>query len=172
MRLFVAVTADDGIRRTVKDLQDGFRRSGITGNYTPAENLHLTLAFIGEFGDPDRVMDALDSVSFSPFRIVMDRIGNFGDLWWAGFREDPELEDLARRVRRALSDAGIPFDRKRFRPHVTMLRKGYVPRGAVPGPAEVSAGMTVDRISLMLSTRGKNGVIYTELGGVSASGER
>ena len=168
MRLFIAVMLDDGIRRAVTDLQDGFRRSRITGNYTSTENLHLTLAFIGEYGDPDRVMDALEEVSFSPFRITLDRIGNFGDLWWAGFRESPELEKLVRNIRHSLSDAGIPCDSRKYLPHVTLLREGKIPRGAVPGSGEVSAGMTVDRISLMLSTRGKNGVIYTELGCVGA----
>ena len=34
-----------------------------------------------------------------------------------------ELEKLAKKVRRALSEAGIPFDRKKFKAHTTILRK-------------------------------------------------
>ncbi len=167
MRLFVAVTADDGIRRTVKDLQDGFRRSGITGNYTPAENLHLTLAFLGEYNDPERVLQAMASVPFDPMALRLEGIGSFGDLWWAGLREDGSLSALARRLRRALAEDGIPYDRKRFTPHVTLVRKPVCEKDPRLGTMSIPpASMEADRICLMQSTRGKSGMIYTELGSV------
>ena len=50
---------------------------------------------------------------FTPFTLSLDGVGCFGDLWWAGVQESAPLAALARRVRRALAENGIPFDRPR-----------------------------------------------------------
>ena len=168
MRLFVAAKLSEKAVRSVRDAQDELRARSIRGNYTPPENLHVTLAFIGEYGDPDRVMELLETVSFRPFDIRLDRLGCFGDVWWAGFRESRELGELARKVRRALADGEIPYDRKRFRPHVTILRKPSNTENGLP-PVSVKPAVTrVAAFSLMRSDRGKSGMIYTELGSVPA----
>ena len=169
MRLFVAIRLGRDMARYVRDVQDAFRRRNVRGNYTPEENLHITLAFVGEYGDPDAVMEVLDGVSFSAFTLTSDGVGCFGDLWWAGLRERAELDALAAKVRHALADAGIPFDRKSFRAHMTFLRRAEPGRnGTFPDVAAQPASMRVDGISLMRSDRGKNGMIYTEIGYVPA----
>ena len=95
-------------------------------------------------------------------------VGRFRDLWWAGLAESPALADTVRRLRKALAEAGIPFDRKKFSPHITLGRKLRFPdENRIPGPPR-KAGMTVDKLSLMESVRGKNGMIYTEIGFVPA----
>ena len=167
MRLFIAIQLSEEMKDLVKDVQDAYRRSGVRGNYTPRENLHLTLAFIGEYGDPDEVLEAMECVSFKPFEITMDRLGSFGDLQWAGIEENPALEAVVRRLRHALSDAGIPYDKKKFKAHITYLRQARFPGGRrIEPPAVEPVHMQVTEISLMRSTRGKNGMIYTELGGI------
>ena len=171
MRLFIAVGLSSDVKRAVGNIQDKFRRQQISGNFTPRDNLHITLAFIGEYSDPDRVLEALESVSFYPFSIKMDRVGSFGDLWWMGFEDSRELESVVRRVRHALADAGIPFDNKKFRAHVTILRKPQYYRGSIPHSEMETVSMKVESISLMQSVRGKNGMIYTELGKVKANME-
>ena len=167
MRLFIAIQLSEEMKDLVKDVQDAYRRSGVRGNYTPRENLHLTLAFIGEYGDPDEVLDAMERVSFQPFEITMDRLGSFGDLQWAGIKENAALEAVVRRLRHALSDAGIPYDKKKFKAHITYLRQARFPDGRRVTPeAAGPVRMQVTEIVLMRSTRGKNGMIYTELGGI------
>ena len=170
MRLFIAIPLSEQIKENVVSLQDSFKQAHVRGNYTPSENLHITLAFIGEYKDPDQVMDALEGIEFSPFTLTMDKVGRWDKLWWAGFRESKELESLARQVRRALADAGIPYDRKKFKAHVTILRKPIYPDGERISQMDLKAGkMQVDRISLMQSTRGRHGMIYTEIGTVTAT---
>ena len=168
MRLFIAIQLNEAMRQLATAVQVTFRQFGVRGNYTPTENLHLTLAFIGEYSGPDEVLDALENISFAPFTITMDKVGSFDELWWTGFEENEELEALVRKLRRALADAGIPLDRKKFKPHVTILRKPDYTKGRISHMSIEPAGMVVERISLMQSTRGKNGMIYTELGSVSA----
>lgn len=173
MRLFTAITLDGSIRDALLEMQDRMRWKGVRGNYTRPENLHLTLAFIGEYPDPDYVKEVIESVAFDPFDIVLDGAGSFRGLWWAGVSSeagaggaDPKSDPLFRLVRslrHALADGGIPFDRKKFSPHITLVRRPEPDYIAPPAPRGEKLSMTVERISLMRSVRGKSGMIYTEL---------
>ena len=165
MRLFIAIPLSDNLRSELTAVQSALQCRGVKGTFTPKENLHLTLAFIGEYPNAEPVLDALSSVSFRPFELSLEGMGRFGDLWWAGMRDSVPLTAVVRRIRRTLAESGIPFDRKRFSPHVTLIRKAS---GEMPGIAPVPVSMTVNTISLMRSDRGRNGMIYTELGRMEA----
>ena len=169
MRLFIAIQLNQKMKQLVSDVQDTFRWQQVKGNYTPEENLHITLAFIGEYGDPDEILELMQKVSFKSFSITMDKVGCFDELWWTGLEESSELEALVKNIRHVLADAGIPYDKKKFKAHVTFLRKPVYANGIRISHMSIDpASMQVSRISLMRSTRGKNGMIYTELGSVAA----
>ena len=165
MRLFLAVELSAPMKDALVEAQNELYDRGVRGSYAPEENLHLTLAFIGEYPDPEKVLDALSALSFSPFELCLEGMGCFGDLWWAGMRPSEPLEALVRAIRRALADHGVPFDRKRFSPHVTLIRRAV---GRMPGIRIAQAGMTVDSVALMRSDRGRNGMIYTPVGRLDA----
>ena len=168
MRLFIAIRLDDSIRDALTEVQTTLRKHRVGGNYTKIENLHLTLAFIGEYGDPDRVLEAMRAVPFEPIPICLEGFGAFGDLYWCGLARQDKLEAYVKRLRRALAEADIPFDRKRFSPHITLLRRASF--NHMPGVTVPAAAMTAEAVSLMRSERGKNGMVYTELGNVEAVG--
>ena len=165
MRLFIAVPLSGEMRAALTAVQEELRRRGARGTYTREENLHLTLAFIGEYPAPDAVISAMESVPFPAVSLALDGAGSFGEVWWAGLRESEALAADVKRLRRALAEAGIPFDRKRFSPHITLLRKA---RGELSGVSFEPVTMTVETISLMRSDRGKHGMLYTEVGSISA----
>lgn len=165
MRLFIAINLSPEMKNALTAAQRAMYHRGVRGNFTPEENLHLTLAFIGEYPSADAVMDALSSVTFTPFDLALDGVGRFGELWWAGLRESTALTAVVRRVRRALAESGIPFDRKRFTPHITLIRKAS--RDAA-GITIAPKTMTVRTVSLMSSRRGRNGMIYTEISAIEA----
>ena len=169
MRLFAAIELNKEMKKSLMDIQEQFRCLGIRGNYTRPENLHLTLAFIGEYPEPDEALEAMSSLSFHPVELRLRGLGSFGELWWAGLEESAELHALARQLRRTLAQAGIPYDKKKFLPHITLLRKPEYRRAPDFSQIELPrASMMVQKISLMLSTRGKCGMIYSELGFVEA----
>ena len=167
MRLFIAIQFEANILDALTDFQADLKSQGVTGNYTRRENLHITLAFIGEYGNSEEVLDAMEQVEFRPIEISLRGVGSFGELFWVGIAENPQLTGYVKRLRRALSEHGIPFDKKRFSPHITLIRK-YSCRGGekieVTDPPKGS--MVATRVSLIRSERGKNGMIYTEIGSV------
>ena len=171
MRLFIAVNLNDEMKDALIDIQDTMRTYGVRGKDTPPENMHLTLAFIGEYDDPERVKEVVESIEIRPFEMKLKGIGAFRDLWWVGTENSAPLMAISRRLRRALAEADIPFDKKKFSPHITIIRRA---NGTLSGEAadEIAASeiaghggvsMTVDHISLMRSDRSKYGMIYTEL---------
>ena len=80
------------------------------------------------------------------------------------FEDSDKLSAYVKRLLRALAERGTSFDRK-FSPHITLVRQAPtgLPRLRVP-----SVSMEVRRVSLMRSERGKNGMIYTEIGFVES----
>ncbi len=166
MRLFIAIQLNDEMKDALTEIQEDMQRLGVRGNFTRRENMHVTLAFIGEYDDPYEVKEIMEKVWFEPFEIELNGLGNFHSLWWAGLTGTGGMSIVAKRLRRALADAGIQFDRKKFKAHITLVRQPKIEGGMIP--AEVlgklpQASMIVDHISLMRSDRGKNGVVYTEL---------
>ncbi len=170
MRLFVAIRLKENVSEALGKLQVAMKRHGIGGNYTPTKNMHVTLAFIGEYSDPNKVLNALSRIRFSAFPISLNGSGNFHDVWWTGLDNSEKLDSLAESVRKELKKEGIPFDSKPFSSHITILRK---PEGTkfenISSISEIpSETMEVSKVSLMESTRGKYGMMYTELGFVSS----
>lgn len=169
MRLFIAIEFNEEILQALTDLQTEWKVSGVRGNVTSSQNLHLTLAFIGEYENPNAVLKAMNSVTFAAFNLRLDGIGSFRDLYWAGLAENDALENYVRQLRKALSDYSIPYDKKKFSPHITLVRRAEF-NGSIEELLKKSpcGEMEVKSVSLMSSTRGKNGMIYKKVGSVES----
>jgi 2'-5' RNA ligase len=164
MRLFISIQFNDEIKEALSGIQKKMQGKGIRGNYTDTANLHLTLAFIGEYQDPEDILDIIDEIDFEPFELTLDHTGMFDHgIVWCGIKDDGSLTRIAAQLRHRLAEKGIPFDRKKFSAHITLVRKaewnGYFPEIEVP-----ETTMEVQRISLMRSDRTKHGMVYTEIG--------
>ena len=169
MRLFIAIEFNEEILQALTNLQSEWKILGIRGNITPVQNLHLTLAFIGEYGNPTAVLEAMNSVPFSAFNLRLDGIGSFRDLYWAGIAQNVPLANYVRRLRKALAEHDIPFDRKKFSPHITLIRRAEFNGSMEKLLKNPPIGeMEVKSVSLMSSTRGKNSMIYKNVGVVEA----
>jgi len=166
MRLFVAVEPSPGFRAALTDVKEKLQEAGVTGKYREDAGLHLTLAFIGEWPDAAEVLEALPAVK-EPFSLALSRPGIFpgANVLWAGVEPSEELDRLAERVRENLEAAGIPFDRKAFKAHITLARKPVVPENvSLPEIAVPRVSMIVDEVCLYRSDRGENGMEYTVVG--------
>ena len=64
-----------------------------------------------------------------------------------------------------LGGCEIPFDPKKFNPHITLARKPSIPSGVILTDIAVpSATMAVDEVCLYRSDHGTNGMVYTVIG--------
>lgn len=160
MRLFVAVTLSEEMKSSVTKTMHELKKAGVKGSYVPAQNLHLTVAFIGEIKDSSSVKEALRTVELKPFRLSLSDMGCFGDLLWVGLKGNQGLSSAVRAVREALDQAGVEYDRKKFVPHITVIRKASGNWQAVEAP---KGEMMVKKISLMKSELKDGKRVYTEV---------
>ena len=160
MRLFVAIQLSEEMKKTLAGTLHDLKKAGVSGSYTPVKNLHVTLAFIGETDNPAAVKDALKNISFKPFRLSLSEQGCFGDILWVGLKGNQGLSGAAKSVREALDAAGIEYDRKKFTPHITMIRKVSGNWKSVPVP---KGDMMVKKISLMKTTFKDGKPVYSEV---------
>ena len=166
MRLFVALHFSPEIKTVLLSAIEDLRRQS-TGNFTRPENLHLTLAFIGESDLVTDIKSALSAVIAVPFELTVGGAGKFGDLWWAGVDKNPALSALADAVRGELLKHHIDFDPKPFKAHITLAREVAAKNIQLTIP---TTSMTVSRISLMRSDRINGKLTYTEVFGKPLDG--
>ena len=160
MRLFAAIQLSDELKSSITGTLHEMKKAGVKGSYVPTQNLHLTLAFIGETKNAAAAKAAVKSIEFKPFRLTLSEMGCFGDLIWVGMKGNQGLSGVARSVRKALDEAGIEYDRKEFVPHITIIRKAAGKWQQVPAPR---GEMMVKKISLMKSEVRDGKRVYTEI---------
>jgi 2'-5' RNA ligase len=124
MRVFVAIDLPDHVRRELEALQSALP----VGRAVPAENLHLTLSFLGDQNETavEDAHEALATIRARAFEVQLAGVESFGhrspQVIFADVARCPELLDLEQRVTRSLRHAGLAFQKRRFRPHVTLAR--------------------------------------------------
>ena len=161
MRLFIAIRLSEEMKKVLVACMHDLKKQGVDGNYVPAQNLHMTLAFIGEYNDPSKVKEAIRRVPLPEFRLTLSEKGNFGNILWAGVKGNQKLKTYVKDLRAALSAEGIPFDNEKFVPHITLIRKVSAKK-----PYQVhlpKAEMTVNKASLMRSEQKNGKIVYKEL---------
>lgn len=126
MRLFIALPAGSAAKALLQT-EALLQKNGVRGRFLPPEKLHLTLAFLGETPDPAPVTEAMKKVRVPKLKLSFGRLTLFGDALVALMEPDADLEAYTRRLREALDAAGIGYDKKAFRPHVTLARKAALP---------------------------------------------
>lgn len=160
MRLFIAVNLTQELQKSVTETLHELKKKGVKGSYVPAKNLHLTLAFIGEQKNAEAVIEAMKTISYNSFSLSFSEMGSFGDLLWIGAKGKQGLSRLVKDIRDALDAAQIPYDRKKFVPHITIIRKMNGKWQQVKPP---KGEMKVTKISLMRSDVKDGKRIYTEI---------
>lgn len=173
MRAFLAIPMPDPVRDALEAVQEAMP----LGRPSDPEQLHVTLAFLGE--QPDDLIEsahhALTTLRHPAFELQLRGLGTFGDRQpaslWAGIRDPAPLKSLRERLLPCLHGAGVVLERQRYRPHVTLARFNRT-QGAdherlarflarwegFPSPA-----FRVESFGLYKSTLLKSGAVHEEL---------
>ncbi len=125
-RLFVAIDLPDAAKDQILSLRE---RDLPPGRWPRREALHLTLHFIGDV--PEAVarayQRALGDVDTASFDLRIQGLGQFPindrpRVIWAGVQNTPQLRALHEAVGAALEREGFRRERRRFQPHITLMR--------------------------------------------------
>jgi len=158
-RCFVALWPADSTRARLDRLAQHLHALYPAARRMAPGNLHLTLAFLGDISDElaHRCADALAGLAAAGVWHVT-QIGTFprARVLWAGGAPDPALQGLADDVRRRLDALAVPYDRKRFVAHVSLLR--HVDVDSLREPIE-AIDWPLGTPVLVVSTRGADGAI-------------
>ncbi len=170
VRLFVALPLPEMLRQSLALLGGGVPGA----KWTPVQNFHLTLKFIGEVDErtADDIVSALDGVRADAFDLSLHGIGTFEGkrgprLLYAAGVATPELLDLEARVSAALARVpGLEVENRRFTPHVTLARLKDPDRSRLGAFIERSAGFApppwhADHFALYSSVTGGEHSVYT-----------
>lgn len=172
MRTFIAIEIPSDLK---DELVAAARvlQNHVKGRFTPRDNYHITLAFLGEI--PQTMLDyAEESMNFAVSQIDgtpdielrSDGLGSFGRpknaTLWIGFTKQPELMKLADDLRSRLRYHDIDLDGKSFLPHITLARHACLPKGSlanIPFPNACKAY----RLTLFKSELHRDGATYDPL---------
>ncbi len=135
-RLFFGVDA----RSQSQALLELQQQLALAASPVVAENLHLTLLFLGAV-DEERLSQLCQlgcqvASRQAGFSVVLDQLGGFpqAKVAWVGPSQAPrQLLDLEQALRTGVSALGLPLDERPYRPHLTLYRKARpLPSSAEP----------------------------------------
>lgn len=179
MRAFLGIDLDDHVRTELASLCDVLRTevpAWRSEKWVPAENLHLTLKFLGEI-DPAAVgyiSEALcgNLADQGPFELpvaqpveAMPGPGRARKLWTRCDDPDGRCALLARRVDDTLVQFGVPPESRPFVAHITLARARR-PRAFSDVRAFTTrriSSMSVRQVTLYSSVLARSGPTYERI---------
>lgn len=182
-RLFIAVDISESMINDIKsEIYDKISIKGL--KWVKAENLHLTLKFLGNVpvGDIDKISSVMEAAAKDKENITLKYtgLGVFPNLsrarvLWVGFEDASNvLENIAAEIDEGLArELGTEREKRRFTPHLTIARlknfSGHVKLSELikKGIEFTKDSCEVSEIVLYESVLKKTGAIYTKIKTVS-----
>jgi 2'-5' RNA ligase len=175
IRTFLALIIPDHVKDYLFEQRRELIDDDINFRWEPKEKIHVTLKFIGEINEeilPDLISDLIFLESFNKIKCEINKFGFFFHndiprILWASLIVDPAINEIMRKLDDKLSLYGIKKEKRRFKPHLTLLRLKKDPGADFIGAfnrhklGPVKFG--VDRIVLYKSELYKSGSKYFEI---------
>jgi 2'-5' RNA ligase len=150
LRIFYALWPDDATRSALSRLQ-----APMQGRITPAEDLHLTLVFLGTQATASlpALLALMAKLPAAAITLKLDCLGYFprNGVAWAGMQHAPDtLAALNQALLAALAQQNIAVDpNARFKPHITLARDAAASAAA---PDMTPIVWRADHVALVQST--------------------
>ncbi len=187
VRAFVAVETPPEIRQAVSRLVKKLEKAGAVVNWVEAENLHLTLKFLGDIDMTDIAEIYMrlkrDLADFSPFEVSVNRVGAFPDLdrartLWVGVDDvEDSLGQVFDQLETSLASLRFRKEARRFSPHLTIgrVKDSHVAmdelRALMNEHLEFAGGaMDVEELVLFSSQLERTGPVYEPLARIPLGG--
>ena len=161
-RLFFALRPDPQVRGQLVQLQRDCEQPG--ANVHRAENLHMTLAFLGMVDQRryEAICRMASRLREGEFTLNIDHTGYWRRpkiLWCAASHTPQPLASLVMHLWDGLEDCGFEPEQRDYRPHVTLMRKS-----AAVKPQQLKSEIVwpVSHFELMWS-HNKDGALHYEI---------
>jgi 2'-5' RNA ligase len=178
-RIFIAVMIDQGetLMKMISSFKTGLKDEMI--KWTGSENLHITLAFIGDTEEEKvkatgKMLQRVCEGS-GGFEILLKGAGlfkNIRDPWiiWTGIEHSERLVTLFESVKHGLRGEGMTIEERDFSPHLTLgriksLRNADALQALISGYKDVVVqSQQVSEVILYESLLFHSGPVYKPLG--------
>ncbi len=186
MRTFIAIELPQEIKDRFVKLQAQLKQSEADVKWVAAQNIHLTLKFLGEIDEEKctRVSSIIKEVAqgTKQFQISLSSCGAFPKIefprviWVAIDKGDKETRVLASDLEEKIEKLGIPKEDRPFSSHITIGRvRSSLNKDRLVKVLEESENyfggknieFSVTKITLFKSTLGAQGPIYEVLKGTN-----
>lgn len=131
IRAFIAIDVPPDVKNQLESLSGRLGFLDLDARPVPISSIHLTLRFLGNI-EKSRIPGLGDAIrccarQIGPFRLAVHNLGAFPNrkrprIVWAGVAGDGELENLQQLLELELQQLGFDREKKKFRPHLTLLR--------------------------------------------------
>lgn len=182
IRAFLAIEIPRAIQLAIWQSTSPLRNElGPCLRWTPAENIHLTLKFLGDIS-PASVDELTQAVrasvdSIPAFDIQVGGFGSFPNfkrarILWVGAQAPTELDALFQGVESACARVRFERETRAFSPHLTIARvkadisaaeRNKISRLLEAATIDVLGAARVDSVHLFKSDLRPSGVVYTKL---------
>lgn len=183
VRAFIAIELSPEIYKrldqVINQLKDCL--SGMPIRWVPAQNIHLTIKFLGDVSVAN--LEMLENIILSeancrpPFEVSIGELGAYPSLRrprviWVGVKAPPELTGFQRGVETETARLGYTPEKRAFSPHLTLGRvsrnansEGVKEIGLVLGDCKVGfLGATrIKSVYLFRSDLKPGGAVYSKL---------
>jgi 2'-5' RNA ligase len=132
IRSFLAFELPVGIKKTVGEVAGEIRQSGLYARWVKAENIHLTMVFLGNVKteEIDSIEKKIGNVcpEYGSFDIALKGAGCFPNsrrprVLWLGLDGDIDrLSHFRDDLNATLKTFGVKEEKRPFRPHLTLGR--------------------------------------------------
>lgn len=165
MRLFFGLKPDAGACLAIDAWRE--RMFPPMPRPVPPQNLHLTLAFLGEVDEKhlETLMTQAGFIDAPAFSLRLDQLGYFPrpQVLWIGPRETPlEVIELSRHLASIGRRLALHVERREFEAHLTIARRCVTPPPASAAPPDFD--LDFDSFALFESQSIRGGVRYRAIG--------
>ena len=189
IRSFLAFELPVEIKKTVARVSKEVRHSGLDARWVKADNIHLTVIFLGNIRTED--IESIDEEvrnvcpGYGAFDIALKGMGCFPNrrrprVLWLGLDGDMvRMSHFRNDLQKSLKTFGIKEEKRPFRPHLTLgrfrsrrkmgskLEEVLLAHGALETPSE-----SLSELFLFKSDLKPGGAVYTKLESWPLSGEK
>ncbi|MFH1643521.1 MAG: RNA 2',3'-cyclic phosphodiesterase [Patescibacteria group bacterium] len=176
-RIFIAINLPEEIKKELLSIQDQYFE--IPAKWTKPENLHLTLAFLGNRTEEEitKVIEAIKELSknYAPFSLSLNDLSYGPDLKnpkmiWRKIELSNELRIIQSNLNQTLlKSIDFELDKKEFNPHITLARlnvwdfQKINPEERAIQQSNSNLNFNVESIEIMESILKRTGAEYTTL---------